>query len=107
MSEKSYYVQTDPQYKVRMPPELKEKIVKSAKEHNRSINADIVARLQESFDRPTISANAPVEVLENYFVAIKQEREYSKKILETAQELFTKLTAFHNSIEESKKNSEQ
>lgn len=45
---KDYYHQTDPQYKLRWPLELKEKIAQSAKEHNRSMNADIVARLQDS-----------------------------------------------------------
>lgn len=47
---KDYYHQTDPQYKLRWPLELKEKIAQSAKEHNRSMNADIVARLEESFE---------------------------------------------------------
>lgn len=39
----------DVEYKMRMTQELKEKIVESAKEHNRSMNADIVARLEQSF----------------------------------------------------------
>ena len=38
------------QYNLRWPDELKEKIAQSAKEHNRSMNADIVARLEESFN---------------------------------------------------------
>lgn len=42
-------LQTDPQYKLRLPPELKEKIVASSKAHNRSMNADIVARLEQTF----------------------------------------------------------
>ncbi|MGB5886511.1 MAG: Arc family DNA-binding protein [Acinetobacter venetianus] len=36
-------------YNLRLPPELKEKIAESAKEHNRSMNADIVARLEQTF----------------------------------------------------------
>ena len=40
------------QYNLRWPDELKEKIAQSAKEHNRSMNADIVARLEQSFDEP-------------------------------------------------------
>jgi len=36
-------------YKLRMPAELKAKIAESAKTHNRSMNADIVARLEQSF----------------------------------------------------------
>ena len=39
------------QYNLRWSDELKEKIAKSAKEHNRSMNADIVARLEESFEK--------------------------------------------------------
>jgi hypothetical protein len=38
------------QYKLRLPSDLKERIAESAKTHNRSMNADMVARLQESFD---------------------------------------------------------
>lgn len=41
------------EYKVRMPQELKDKIAESAKELNRSMNADIVARLEESFPPTT------------------------------------------------------
>lgn len=37
------------QYNLRWPDELKEKIAQSAKEHNRSMNADIIARLERSF----------------------------------------------------------
>ncbi|WP_313043811.1 Arc family DNA-binding protein [Acinetobacter sp.] len=47
--------QRDPQYKLRWSEELREKISQSAKEHNRSMNADIVARLEESFS--TININ--------------------------------------------------
>lgn len=39
------------QHKLRMPPELKQKIAESAKAYNRSMNADIVARLEQSFLR--------------------------------------------------------
>lgn len=37
-------------YNLRLPQELKDKIAESAKELNRSMNADIVARLEESFE---------------------------------------------------------
>jgi hypothetical protein len=40
----------DVEYKMRMTQDLKDKIVESAKEHNRSMNADIVARLEKSFE---------------------------------------------------------
>ena len=44
--------QRDPQYKLRWSEDLRQKITQSAKEHNRSMNADIVARLEQSFDEP-------------------------------------------------------
>lgn len=54
------------QYNLRWPDELKEKIAQSAKEHNRSMNADIVARLEKSFE-PQIN---PTETFE--FESIKR-----------------------------------
>ena len=40
-----------PQYNLRWPEELRQKVAQSAKEHNRSMNADIVARLEQSFEK--------------------------------------------------------
>lgn len=37
--------------KVRVTPEFREKIVETAKENNRSMNAEIVHRLEESFEQ--------------------------------------------------------
>ena len=41
-------MQTDPQYKLRLPADLKEKIKKASEENHRSMNAEIVARLEKS-----------------------------------------------------------
>lgn len=41
--------QTDPQFKLRLTPELKGLIEDSAKSNNRSLNAEILARLADSF----------------------------------------------------------
>lgn len=38
-------------YKLRIPAELKARVAESAKAHNRSMNADIVARLEKSFEQ--------------------------------------------------------
>lgn len=43
-------MQTDPQYKLRLPTDLKEKIKQASEDNHRSMNAEIVARLQASFD---------------------------------------------------------
>ncbi len=40
----------DPQFNVRIPAELKQAIEEAAKENNRSINSEIVYRLQQSFE---------------------------------------------------------
>ena len=62
-------IQTDPQYKLRLPAELRDKIKESAGTHNRSMNADIVARLEDSF------------------AGVTNANEYSKKLQEIAGEL--------------------
>lgn len=42
--------QTDPQFKLRMTPEIKEAIEKAAAQNNRSMNAEILARLEATFE---------------------------------------------------------
>jgi len=43
-----------PQFKLRMPDELKQVIEESAKENGRSMNAEIVSRLEQSQDAPRL-----------------------------------------------------
>lgn len=52
----------DVEYKMRMTQDLKDKIVASAKEHNRSMNADIVARLEESFLTSVSTGNSQADI---------------------------------------------
>ncbi|MEK5787667.1 Arc family DNA-binding protein [Acinetobacter johnsonii] len=47
----------DPQLKIRLPLELKEKITESAAEHGRSINSEVVARLEESFTSGLVASD--------------------------------------------------
>lgn len=42
----------DPQMKIRLPADLKDSIEAAAKELGRSMNAEIVARLEETFAHP-------------------------------------------------------
>ncbi|WP_227061849.1 Arc family DNA-binding protein [Acinetobacter pittii] len=46
--------QKEPQYKLRWSEDLRNKITQSAKDHNRSINAEITTRLEKSFEEPTL-----------------------------------------------------
>ncbi|WP_171553584.1 Arc family DNA-binding protein [Acinetobacter sp. Ac_5812] len=48
--------QKEPQYKLRWSEELRDKVMSSAKENNRSINQEIVSRLEQSFETPYIDA---------------------------------------------------
>ena len=41
------------QYQLRLSEELRDKIRKSSEAHNRSMNADIIARLEHTFDDRT------------------------------------------------------
>jgi hypothetical protein len=41
--------QTDPQFKLRLPPDLKDALDSAAQRNNRSVSAEILARLAESF----------------------------------------------------------
>lgn len=50
------------EYKMRMSQELKDKIAESAKELNRSMNADIVARLEGSFEGSASNTNSQADL---------------------------------------------
>lgn len=60
--------QTDPQFKLRLPTDLKQLVEEAAKANNRSMNAEIVARLQDSFTLSMQNAPEPrkVELLTEY-----------------------------------------
>lgn len=53
----------DPQMKIRLPAELKTGVETAAKANNRTMNAEIVARLQQSFENKLLS-QGDMEVLE-------------------------------------------
>ena len=56
--------QTDPQMKIRLPPELKALIEAAADQNNRSQNAEIISRLEMSFAMPSASADVPSETVQ-------------------------------------------
>lgn len=73
-------------YNLRLPQELKDKIAESAKELNRSMNADIVARLEESFaiDNKQLRENETIidKKLLNELLSMKAELSKISKIIE-------------------------
>lgn len=52
MSSKPYPSQTQDRYIVRFPDGMRDQIAEAAKASNRSMNAEIIARLEASFDPP-------------------------------------------------------
>lgn len=73
-----------PQYNLRWPEELRQKVAQSAKDHNRSMNADIVARLEESFEKEDIAEfdkGFVLQVIENQQNQIDQLQKMVKDLM--------------------------
>lgn len=68
------------QYNLRWSEELKEKIAQSAKEHNRSMNADIVHRLEQSFINDSLLPKILDDQIENSLETIQGFRGLLKVI---------------------------
>lgn len=73
-------IQTDPQYKLRLPPELKELVERAAKANNRSMNAEIIARLQKTFGNSDEMPEFSADLL--YTVAQAAAEETTNRLLE-------------------------
>ncbi|WP_180163574.1 Arc family DNA-binding protein [Acinetobacter sp. YH12069] len=83
---------TGTQHKLRMPPELKEKLFHSAKDMNRSLNAEIVARLEESFNETGLVASDPYKrmLLANVAMIVASEADNPNPSFTRAMERITK-----------------
>jgi len=74
--------------RLRVPPELKDKIEKSAEANNRSQSAEMVARLEESFNKKNSNTNLAElialqeETIEYMKQLHKQNAELSKELIE-------------------------
>jgi len=74
-------------YNLRLPQELKDKIAESAKELNRSMNADIVARLEQSFNE-TLSED-PQSMIDRFDKVISIIEQQDKTIKNQDQTITT------------------
>lgn len=84
--------QTDPHFKLRLPPDLKEKIERASAASQRSMSAEIVARLAASFD----DIPDRVLALENL---VGEGGEYpADRMWRDIQELEEKLSALRNYV---------
>jgi hypothetical protein len=86
--------QTDPQFKLRMTPEIKEAIEAAALQNNRSMNAEILARLQASIDGTGSTLNAPQS---GYLTELREERARMERLL--ADYVFLFRTDVGNNLE--------
>lgn len=88
-------------YNLRLPPELKEKIQESAKQLNRSMNADIVARLEQSFekdDAAEFDKEFVLQVIQNQQVTIQDLTDQIKHLKMSFDVLTKELHAKKNRI---------
>lgn len=94
--------QKDPQYKLRWSEELRDKVAKSAKAYKRSMNADIIARLERSFEQESDLSplNMPPEELKRRLENAKSELQSQK---ENPQELNLLISAEGENVVISKK----
>lgn len=82
--------------KLRVSPELKEKIAISAKAYNRSMNADMVARLEHSFEHE--SEYSPLRMSDEELVEKLQriDKLFSKIDVDKLEEDYSK---YNNSVD--------
>lgn len=94
----------DPQLRIRLPIELKEKIEESSKENNRSMNAEIVQRLDASFAQD-LPEDAVISAADAIQIVKKAKDELSDVIYKrTFSEINKKIrmghTSFHIELED-------
>ena len=63
---------SDPQFNLRVPVDLKEKIELAAKQNGRSINAEAVARLQGSFSETEVDQSKVDSLIEQVTELLKK-----------------------------------
>ena len=82
----------DPQLKIRLPLELKEKITESAAEYGRSINSEVVTRLEESFNQTNLVASDPYKrmLLANVAMIVASEADNPNPSFTRAMDRITK-----------------
>ncbi|MNO67539.1 Arc-like DNA binding domain protein [compost metagenome] len=59
---------TDPQFNLRIPEALRDKVMVAAKENKRSATAEILARLEESFVGEGLDSNLPAGVRKDLLI---------------------------------------
>lgn len=74
----------DPQMKIRLAPDLKDRIEDAAKENGRSMNAEIVARLHQAFEAQSGDSALRLQVEENT-AALRRLEALMEELLQAVQ----------------------
>ncbi|ENW78414.1 hypothetical protein F909_04104 [Acinetobacter sp. ANC 3929] len=69
--------------RLRVPPELRDKISKSSEQYNRSMNADMVARLEQSFEAQ-ISHEFEMHMME---IMLKEQQDKINSLIQSVDNL--------------------
>ena len=86
---------TDPQFNVRMPADLKEKIEEAAKKNGRSMNAEIVYRLQQSL---VAEQEEHVDGFHTIQMTMADHRNYTPKIGDALRKIEDELRAVRETL---------
>ncbi|EBG7972341.1 Arc family DNA-binding protein [Salmonella enterica subsp. enterica] len=85
----------DPQMKIRLPVEMKEQLEKAAAENKRSMNAEVVHRLKESFEtlihrtyKDSDSTLSDSYLWKSFIEHYKPDDEYKKTVVSLFEQKF-------------------
>lgn len=90
---------TDPQFNLRIPEALRDKVMAAAKDNKRSATAEVLARLEESFERDLAQAE-----LSNRLYSAKENREEGQSeaaavMMQGIEEIKAKIAEFQRMVE--------
>ncbi len=88
MSEKSYPSDAQDRFMVRLPDGLRDRIAEAAKANNRSMNAEIVARIHASFEQ---AIEKKYSNLEDQLNALRTENQSIHEKMTTISEMVVKI----------------
>ncbi|SMC70553.1 Arc-like DNA binding domain-containing protein [Fulvimarina manganoxydans] len=77
------------QFQVRLPPGMRDQIKAASEANNRSMNAEVVARLEESLSGKNLQV---IEALATAYGTTYSRLEYNRQIVELVTEALTKAT---------------
>lgn len=77
----------DPQFKLRLPADLKAKLDQRAKLNGRSINAELVQIVRSALSDPNTSSASEVDA---EVIAVQQADEFRRIVLETLSKMYSK-----------------